>query len=462
MILFIGQVGGDVVEREGFQEIDYRRMFGEMAKWVAQIDDPARVPEYISRAYHTALSGRPGPVVLALPEDMLSARTAAPDLPGYRVVGAAPDPTAMAELRERLTASERPFMIVGGGGWTPEACADIQAFAEAAGVPVGAAFRRQDIVDNDSPVYVGDVGIGINPALAARLRGSDLILAVGPRLGEITTNSYTLPAAPKPPQTLVHVFPGAEELGRVYRADLPIQTSLPAFAASCRALAPVDGSAWAAWTAAARADYEAWQVPPDAPGALDLGAVVTHLRQVLPADAIVTNGAGNYTSWWHRFHRFRRPRSQLAPTSGAMGYGLPAALAAKAACPDRTVVCVAGDGCFLMTGQELATAVQEDLPILILVVNNGLYGTIRMHQERHYPARVHGTTLRNPDFAALAQAYGAFGTIIDRTADFPPALDAALASGRPALIELRIDPEAITPRETLSGIRNTALQHPTA
>ena len=329
-------------------------------------------------------------------------------------------------------------------------------------MPVGAAFRRQDIVDNDSPSYAGDVGIGLNPALAARLRESDLILAVGPRLGEMTTGGYTLPAPPKPAQTLVHVFPGAEELGRVYRADLPIHAALPAFAAACRALAPVDGSARTSWTEAARADYEAWQSPPDAPGALDLGAVVTHLRHGLPADAIVTNGAGNYTAWWHRFHRFHRPRTQLAPTSGAMGYGLPAALAAKAACPDRTVICVAGDGCFLMTGQELATAVQEDLPIVVLVVNNGLYGTIRMHQERHYPGRVHGTSLQNPDFAAFAQSFGAFGAVVERTADFPPALEAALASGRPALIELRIDPEAITPRETLAGIRNAALRRTSA
>jgi acetolactate synthase I/II/III large subunit len=357
-------------------------------------------------------------------------------------------------LRELLAGAHRPFAILGGGGWTPHAARDMRVFLESNAIPAGAAFRRQDSIDNGSPSYVGDVGIGINPKLAARVRESDLLLVVGPRLGEMTTSGYTLIEPPVPAQPLVHVHPGAEELGRVYRPELPILSGMTHFAAAVRDLRVEPR--WRDWASEARADYEAWQQPPPMPGAVDLGACVAHLRDRVP-DAIVTNGAGNFSAWVHRFWRWHEYPSQLAPTSGAMGYGVPAAVAAKAVHPERTVVCFAGDGDFLMSGQELATAAQHDLPILVVVVNNGMYGTIRMHQERHYPGRVVGTELANPDFAAYARAFGAHGETVTETAQFAVAVDRALASGGTALIELQIDPDAINPRTTLSAIRAEAL-----
>ncbi len=456
LVLLIGQVARGTVDREAFQEIDFRRMYGQLAKWVAQIDDARRIPEYMSHAFYTATAGRQGPVVLALPEDMLSDVVEVDDAEPYRRVEAHPGAADLAQLRELLMQCTQPLMILGGSGWTPQACADIKTFAEANSLPVGAAFRCQHLFDNTHSNYIGDIGIGINPELARRVRETDLLLVVGARLGEMTTSGYTLVDIPKPKQTLVHVYAGAEELGRVYQPTLAINASMPTFAAGARALEPVDSVAWQAWTSEGHAAYLANIVPQHGPGDLQLAEVVLWLREHLPADAIITNGAGNYTAWVHRFYQYRTFGSQLAPTSGSMGYGLPAAVAAKALHPQRTVVCFAGDGCYLMTSQELATAVQYRLNVIILVVNNSMYGTIRMHQEREFPGRVIGTDLRNPDFVALAKAYGAHGERVERTTDFPTAFERALSAGTPALLELRIDPEAITPRTTLSAIRNRA------
>jgi acetolactate synthase I/II/III large subunit len=457
MILFIGQVGADVVEREAFQEVDFRRMFGQMAKWVAQIDQADRIPEYISHAFHVATSGRPGPVVLALPEDMLAATAQVADARPFQRIKANPGAGDLDRLRDMLDASSRPLAILGGGDWSQSACADIRSFLEANNLPTACSFRRQDLLDNHHPNYCGDVGIGINPLLAQRIRDADLILAIGPRLGEMTTGGYTLFSAPCPAQRMIHVHPGVEELGRVYQADLMINSGMGEFARAASTLPAVDSTAWRDWTHAARADYLKNLEPAAMPGELDLGAVLSVLRRKLPRDAILTNGAGNYSGWVQRFWQYAGFRSQLAPTNGAMGYGVPAAIAAKLSCPTRTVVSFSGDGCFLMNGQELATAVQYGLKILFFVVNNGMYGTIRMHQERDFPARVHGTALRNPDFAALARAYGLHGTTVDKTSDFEPALEQALAAESSALIELRIDPEAISTRTTLSAIRDKAL-----
>lgn len=456
MILFVGQVARDQVEREAFQEIDFRRMFGPLTKWVAQIDDATRIPELVSQAFHRAVAGRPGPVVIALPEDMLTDRVAVADAGPYKIVRPHPGAADLAAMRDRLAAAERPFMILGGGGWDARAVTDIAAFAEANDLPVGASFRCQDLFDNAHRNYAGDVGIGINPALAERIRNADLLLVVGARLGEMTTSGYTLVEVPRPKQTLIHVHAGAEELGRVYQADLPINAGMAQFAAAARALPPVDSAAWRKWTADARADYLANLEAPQIPGSLQMGEVMAYLRERLPADAILTNGAGNFATWLHRFYQYRTFRTQLAPTSGAMGYGVPAAVAAKAVHPDRPVVCFSGDGDFLMNGQELATAVQYGLDIVILVINNGMYGTIRMHQERRYPGRISGTDLVNPDFAAYARAFGAHGETVEKTAEFAPAFERAMKAGRPALIELRLDPEAITPRTTLSRIRADA------
>jgi len=458
MILFIGQIGSDAVEREAFQEIDFRRMYGQMAKWVASIDRADRVPEFVSRAFHTAVAGRPGPVVLALPEDMLTAAAAVADTQPYTRVAAHPGAADMNALRELVAQAKRPFVILGGNGWSREACEDIKAFLTANNLPAGASFRRQDLLDNRDPHYVGDIAVGMNPALQTRVRESDLLIVIGARMGEWTTNGYTLIDVPQPKQKLVHVHAGAEELGRVYSATLPINAGMPEFAAAAKALAPVDAKTWKEWTAIARADYERWQQPTQVPGDLNLAEVMMTLRKCMPAETIITNDAGNFAIWVHRFYQYTGFRTQLAPTSGAMGYGVPSAVAAKLVHPDRPVVCFCGDGGFLMTGQELATAVQYDLPIIICVVNNGMFGTIRMHQEREYPGRVSGTMIRNPDFAALARAYGAHGETVTRTADFEAALERSRASGKPAVIELKTDPDVSTPRATLSGIRAEALE----
>ncbi len=457
MILLIGQVARDMQEREAFQEIDYRRMFGQMAKWVAQIDDPARIPEFIARAFATAMQGRPGPVVLALPEDMLRETVVAADSRPVVPAETHPAPEAMAELARRLGEARRPFAVLGGSGWDEAACDRFRAFAERFDLPVGSAFRCQDYFDNGHPNYAGDVGIGINPKLAARIGEADLILAVGARLGEATTGGYTLFEAPHPRQTLVHIHPGAEELGRVYQADLPIHSGMRAFAAALDDLAPAVPVPWADWTRGARADFEEANQPIACPGPVQMAEIVAWLKTHLPSDTIIANGAGNYSGWVHRFYLFRRYGTQLGPTSGSMGYGTPAAVSAKLRHPDRTVVAFAGDGCFLMTGQELATAVQYRANITIIVVNNGMYGTIRMHQERDYPERVSGTDLHNPDFAALARAHGAFGAVVEATEQFAPAFQEAMEFDGPSLIELRVDPEALTHRASLSQIRAAGL-----
>jgi len=460
MILFIGQVARRTRDREAFQEVDYRRMYGPLAKWAAEIDHPARVPEYVNRAFHVACSGRAGPVVLAVPEDMLT-ETANAEVPEPAHVAVPhPDPAAMARLRELLARATKPLMIIGGGGWSAAATRDIQAFAAANNIPVGCAFRRQDAFDNRDEHYVGDIGVAVAPKLAARVREADLILAVGPRLGEMTTSGYTLLEPPAPRQMLVHVLPDADGLNGVYRAELAIVAGMAPFAAALRALAPVERRAWDDWTRAARADYLDYLKPLAIPGPVQMADIVAYLNRTLPKDAIVTNGAGNFAVWAHRFYQFGQYGTQLGPTSGSMGYGVPSAVAAKILNPGRIVVSFSGDGCFLMNGQELATAVAEGANAIFIVVNNGMYGTIRMHQEKRYPGRVIGTELRNPDFAGLARAYGANGETIARTEEFAPAFERALKSDRPTVLEVRLDPDAITPVAKLSELRAKALAGP--
>jgi acetolactate synthase-1/2/3 large subunit len=457
MLLLIGQVARDTVGREGFQELDYRAMYGAIAKWATQVDDAARLPEIVARAFAVATSGRPGPVVLALPEDMLSERVDVPDARPHRAVPAAPAPDAMAHLGELLAQARAPLAVVGEGGWTAQTGADIAAFAETQAVPVAASFRCQDYVDNASPAYAGHAALAMDPALAKRIREADLLLAIGGRLGEIPTAGYTLVRPGAPTQRLIHVHPDPDEIGAVYPTELGIVAGLEAFAAAARALDPAGADARAGLLEAAHGEYERNLAETrELPGPLQMSAVMATLRERLPDDAILTNGAGNFSVWAHRYYEFHRYPTQLGPRSGSMGYGVPAAVGAKAVHPDRPVVCLAGDGDFLMTGQELATAVQEELPVVVLVVNNAMYGTIRMHQERHYPGRVVGTDLRNPDFVAYARAFGAHGALVERSEDFPAALDEALECGRPAVIELRVDPQAITPRQTLDEIRAAA------
>ncbi|MFD2367611.1 thiamine pyrophosphate-binding protein [Pseudoduganella sp. GCM10020061] len=465
MILFIGQVGNDFIDREAFQEIDYRRMYGQMAKWVAQIDRADRIPEYLARAFQVATSGRPGPVVLALPEDMLITEADVADTRPYQPVQASPSAQQIDTLRGMLAEARRPIVLLGGGTWNEQACADLRRFAEANSLPVGCTFRFQDLLDNAHPNYIGDVGIGINPKLAARVKNADLVIAIGPRLGEMTTGGYTLLASPVPQQHLVHIHADAEELGSVYQADLMINSGAPQACAMLAAMAPVDASAWRHTIEEAKAELAAYQQQPpifkDGSAPLDLWQLVQDLMAAVPRDTILTNGAGNYASWAHRFYRYGGMRTQLAPTNGAMGYGVPSGVAAKIVHPERTVVTFAGDGEYMMNGQELATAVQYKAGLIIIVFNNSMYGTIRMHQERDYPGRVSGTTLHNPDFAALARAYGAHGEVVTQTAEFAPALARALAHtaahSLPALIELRYDGNLITPNLTLEAIRAAAV-----
>jgi acetolactate synthase-1/2/3 large subunit len=458
LILFVGQVGRAMRDREAFQEMDFRLFFGEVSKWAAEIDDAGRIPELVSQAFHRATSGRPGPVVLSLPEDMLTDLSGVGDGRRYVPVQAAPAPEQMQHLRDLLAGARRPVMMLGGGTWTPEAVADITRFAELNALPVCTAFRNQDRFDNRHANYAGEVGIGSNPALLQRLRETDLFIAVGPRLGEQTSQGYSLLDIPVPKQRLVHVHPDPEELGRVYRPELGIASGMPQFAAAAAAMQPVDAGARRDEVTAAREAYLAnFEIEPS-PGALDMAEVVRALRKLLPEDAIITNDAGNFAGWAHRYLPFTRYPSQLGPTSGAMGYGVPAALAAAKARPERLTVCFAGDGGFLMSGNEIATAVQYGLKPIILVVNNGMYGTIRMHQAREFPDRYVATELTNPDFAAYARAFGAFGETVTRSADFAPAFERARAAGTCALLELRTDPEAITTRTTLSAIRDAALK----
>ena len=464
MVLFVGDVASDTRDREAFQELDYTHFFGPstkgMAKRVERIDDPERLPEYVARAFATAMNGRPGPVVLVLPEDMLTrpVRHAQP-LPRVEAVQAWSDPGALRQLRELLLQSQRPFVIAGGGGWTPQAAQALQRFAENWQLPVGNAFRYQDTFDNRHPLYAGDVGIAINPKLAQRIQEADLVIALGPRLGEMTTSGYTLLQVPRPAQKLVHIHASAEELNRVYQADLAICATMNAAARSLEVLTAPPQLPWKAWAEAAHADYLGNLQPQALPGPIDMHAIVQCLQKLLPEDAVLTNGAGNFATWVHRFYQHpglvHGHKVQLAPTSGAMGYGVPAGIAANVL-TGRLAFTIAGDGDFLMTGQELATATQHGGKSVIVLLNNGMYGTIRMHQEREYPAHVSGSSLRNPDFAALARAYGYEGVRITRTDEFEPALRQALASERGTLIELMLDPEVITTRTTLSAIREAA------
>ena len=480
MVLLVGDVAAEQRDREAFQEMDYRVMFGPsalgMAKRVERIDDAARIPEYIARAFATAMNGRPGPVVLVLPEDMLTqplVADAAGKLPQplarVEPVEAWSDPGALRNLRQLLLKSDRPFVIAGGGGWTPQAAQALQRFAENWRLPVGNAFRFQDTFDNHHPQYAGDVGIGINPALAKRIKESDLIIAIGPRLGEMTTGGYTLLQAPKAAQTLVHIHASAEELNRVYQADLAIHASMRAAARSLEVLTAPVNVPWEAWTQGCNADYLANLVPSvikDLPadndrGLVDMPSVIATLQKHLPADAVLTNGAGNFASWLHRFYRYTGlaagHKTQLAPTNGAMGYGVPAGIAA-AITTGRVAFTIAGDGDFLMNGQELATAVQHGAKSIILLLNNGMYGTIRMHQEREYPQRVAGTALNNPDFAALARAYGYAGVTIRKSADFEAELLAALERPNGTVIEVVLEPELISTRGTLAAMTEAALR----
>jgi acetolactate synthase I/II/III large subunit len=454
MILLVGQVARPVLGREAFQELDYGKSFSGLAKWAGQIDSADRVPELVARAFAVATSGRPGPVVLALPEDMLVETTSAEDVGPYRLPQAAPRAEDMQRFRGLLAEAQRPLAIVGEGGWSASAAEDMRAFAEANELPVAASYRCNDYVDNHSRIYAGHATIAMDPRLARRIADADVLLAVGGRLGEVPTAGYTLVEAPSPRQRLVHVHPDPAELGAVYRPELAVASSLREFAAAARALEPVDSATRREWTEAARVEYLATLRPRQLPGELQLADVLAFLRERLPHDAVVACGAGNFAAWVYRFYQFRQFGTQLGARGGAMGYGVPAALAAKVLDPDRIVVCVAGDGDFLMSGQELATAVQFGLDVVFLVVNNGTYGTIRMHQERQYPGRVFATDLVNPDFAAYARSFGAHGAVVERTEDFEEAFEGALATRRPALLELRVDPEALTPDATLAQIRN--------
>ncbi len=454
MLVFVGQVGTDMKGREAFQEIDYPAVFGTMAKWAVEIDQVDRLPELLSRAWTTAVSGRPGPVVVALPEDMLTAQTEARPLTGpIRLHEPAPSAQAVDEALELLAQAARPLVMVGGVNWTAEGRAALETFAARSDLPVVAAFRYQDRFDNHSPHYAGEAGVGMPPHVRALIAEADVILALNLRFGEMTTDGYTLLQVPVPQQKLIHVHASDREIGKIYRPEIGIQAGPNAFV---QALRPVQGP-WADWRAKARAGYEASLKAPPQPSPVDMGVATAHLREVLAEDAILTNGAGNFTVWPNKFFPFGPRARLLAPQSGAMGYGLPAAIAAKIADPGRQVVCFAGDGDFQMNCQELATAAQYNAQPVVLILNNGIYGTIRAHQERNYPARVSGTDMVNPDFVALAKAYGFHAERVETTEAFPAALARALASPTGAVLDLNISPEALTPRQTLSQMRAAAL-----
>ena len=456
MILFIGQVGGDMVDREAFQEMDYRRMFGQMSKWVAQIDRAERIPEYVARAFQIACSGRPGPVVLALPEDMLIDSVDVIDAQKVIFPKNRPTVKSIKEVEKLFVKSKKPLVILGGSGWSERACDLVKIFVENNHLPVGCSFRRQDLFDNRHPNYVGDIGIGINPKLAEMVKESDLLLVIGARLGEMTTSGYTLVETPTPKQKLIHIHPGLEELGRVFQGSVLINSDIEE-AINALASIPAMESNWKDWLTQGHESYLKNIIPQASPGNVDLGQVMVALRDLLPADSVITNGAGNFSGWIHRHWQYSGYRSQVAPTNGAMGYGVPSGVAAKVAFPNKLVVSVSGDGCFLMNGQEIATAIQYNLKIVFIVFDNGMYGTIRMHQERDYPEHVYGTDLKNPDFAALARSYGLYAETINTTEEirgaFMRCIDQAVAS----LIHIKVDPEAITTRTTLTAIRENAL-----
>ncbi|MEY3080146.1 MAG: hypothetical protein RJA94_131 [Pseudomonadota bacterium] len=459
LIMFVGQVARDMKEREAFQELDYKAVFGTMAKWVVEIDRAERIPEIVSRAFHVATQGRPGPVVIALPEDMLADEVEVTDALPCAPVVMKPGVSDMEALQRRLLSAERPIILAGGSGWSEQGVKDLQRFAEAFDLPVAVSFRRQMLFPADHPNFAGDLGIGPNPKLLERVKNADLVLLVGGRLSEMPSQSYSLFDIPGDGSKLVHVHPGAEELNKVYRAGLGILATPHAFAAAAAELPKPNAVKWAGSPGAAHAEYLAWSDTSKVKtaGELQMAEVMAHLKQVMPADTVYCNGAGNYATWVHRFWPFRAFASQLAPTSGTMGYGVPAAVAAKALQPGREVMAFAGDGCFMMNGQEFATMMQYDLPVIVVVVDNGMYGTIRMHQEREYPGRISATALKNPDFAALARSYSGHGETVRNTAEFGPALARARASGKPSIIHCLIDPEAITPARSLTDIRNAAL-----
>jgi acetolactate synthase-1/2/3 large subunit len=457
LILFVGQIERGVRGRGAWQELDYKAVFGSMTKWAVEIDDVSRIPEIVSRAFHVAMQGRPGPVVIALPEDMLLEVTGAVAGPRVEPVETWPGLTQMADLQKRLWAAQRPVLVLGGSGWNEQACGRVRRFAERFDLPVATSFRRAMLFPADHPNYAGEIGLGPNPKLKARIEASDLVILAGGRMAEVPSQGYTLFAIPAPRQTLVHVHADPQELGRVYHPAVGINATPSGFAAALETVQPQNDIGWREATRQAREDYLAWsEQPAQIPGSFQYGEAMAWLRNRLPDDAIVTNGAGNYAIWVGRFMRFRRFGTQLAPVSGSMGYGLPAAVGAKRQCPGRMVVCFAGDGCFLMHGQEFATAVQYDLPIVVVVVDNGMYGTIRMHQEREYPGRVSATRLKNPDFAAYARAFGGHGERVETTPEFAPAFERAVASGKPAILHVLIDPEAITPATTLTRLREAA------
>jgi acetolactate synthase-1/2/3 large subunit len=458
MIVFVGQVARHMRERDAFQELDYRAVFGAMAKWATEIDDPERIPEVVARAFHTACQGRPGPVVIALPEDMLSERAIVADAKAFEPVETWPGLSDMSRLQKLLWAARRPVALVGGSRWSEAATAALMRFAERFALPVATTFRRGHLFDALHPCFAGDLGIGPNPKLLARIKGADLVLLIGSRLSEMPSQSYTLIDIPEPQMTLVHVHPDADELGRVYHPALGINATPTAFCSALEGLQPPGEIAWRGESDTAHADYLAWsEKATPQPGGVNMGEIMVWLRDNLPAEAIVTLGAGNFSGWVHRFFRVRKFGGLVGPTAGSMGYGFPAALGMQTLHPKRMVVCVAGDGDFLMTGQDFATAVQYELPVIVVIADNGLYGTIRMHQEREYPGRVIATQLKNPDFVAYAKAFGGFGVKVDKTADFPAAFAAARKSGKPAIIHLKIDPEALTPGMSLSSIREKAL-----
>jgi acetolactate synthase-1/2/3 large subunit len=457
MILFVGQVDRAVRDRDAWQELDYRAVFGSMTKWTAEIDDPDRMSEYVSRAFHTAANGQPGPVVLALPHDVLTLPVSAPDAPPFEPVETSPGAAEMAALQRLLAEASAPFVLLGGSRWDETARAEVMAFAERFELPVATGFRRLPLFDPLHPNYAGDLGLGANPKLVARAKAADLLLVIGARISEVTSQNYSLLEVPAPRTRLVHVFPGAEELGRVWRPQLAIHATPTRFAAALAGLTPPNTPAWRGAAATAHADYLAWsEAPTPQPGEVNLAEIMIWLREHLPEDAIICNGAGNYTGWIHRFFRVRRFGGHFAPNSGSMGYGVPAAVALQRLNPGRRVLSINGDGDFLMNGQEFATAVQYGLPIVVLVLDNACYGTIRMHQEREYPGRVVATDLRNPDFAAYARAFGGFGATVERTTDFAPTFEAAIASGLPSILHVKFDQDGITPTQTLSGIRAAA------
>ena len=455
MVILIGQVARDQEYREAFQEVDYRQFYGALCKWVGQIERAERIPEMVSKAFHHTMSGRPGPVALALPEDMLRELTDVGDADRYKTARPGVDPADIDAMQAMIAAAERPLVIVGGGGWSESACADITEYATANGLPVAASFRCQDIADNNRDCYVGELGTSVNAALAGRVKDADLLLVVGARLGEMTTSGYSLVEAPRPKQKLIHIYPDPDELGRVYQPDLPIAAAVDRFAAAAKAASPVAPGKWRDWADAARQDYLGNLEEGTAfPGDVDMVQVMAEIQERVGDDAIITSDAGNFSGWAQRFFRYSKYPSQVAPTSGAMGYCVPAAIASRLANPSRPVIGFVGDGGFMMSGQEFATAVHYGIDPILIVVNNNMYGTIRMHQERDYPDRTLATGLTNPDFVKWAESFGAFGALVERTEDFVPAFEAALGAGRISLIEIRLDPEVITTRTTLSAIRD--------